>query len=842
MGNSPLVAFDFDMGLEPEEHIPGYVDMSFDLASMGIPETLWEDIDIFRMREDFDENEPAGAFEKYAADLSEDGKLTMSTTQNCSIWMTITAGLVKIKGLYAATAGVTVSTPVFVTVVIATLAAAAGGIAWYQNNEQHGHYDKDSTIKMEVRDKWKYDVLVDLKDTELSDRYSDKSIQSNVAELNTYAKKLREEAEKAYIRDIYKKADDGKTDIALFKYLKNRKRIEQLKKTIDKEEYIKAYFEKDEKFNELASSLQLPSSIQTTISLINDSYEYLKAHNIKIKSRVVEFDILPPSEMSALGLKVSSYSWPSYMQLNIGALVKGNRYTETGIDGFRLTCTHEFFHMCQEEYLFTKTKEAFEDTRLEEATAAVLERDASIYYYAQGIQTTNPDPEIGGDALGYVARKDQFCYSLPLNETPDEANKPGVVKTITSLGKTDRQNPWIDIGYTEADLIDFLRAKKGNVSIAAIMNAYADTFPHTRFVDILRSKEAFNIDKDDEWNKLYHEFMLTQIKEINEKTVGSAKLFPEYLGDYRRKIPDTGAVIEWKLTKDNISCAKRIDPNDMNNEKKYIVVLESEPKCKDDLFIRFFEENYEFKLGDRNYSEPMQKTTMVFYSEACRTNKEEPLTIRAICIFEPEQPAFSVSGQSISITTVEAPDELKKKGKVTALRTTAAYKDKTVIDDTPVVSDDPNKQLGKDVTIDISGLGNDIPKEDIVCKQAWVYVDADKNEYVGPEIEGILVDEDISGTWDLDIEVTYNSQIMGTFIDGYMNAVDMYGQMYGQDSISDVTDLGKMYEDGRKKAGKYEISPDQEKAIMWYRKSAKTSNYYARMAKEALERLGYVVE
>lgn len=54
--------------------------------------------------------------------------------------------------------------------------------------------------------------------------------------------------------------------------------------------------------------------------------------------------------------------------------------------------------------------------------------------------------------------------------------------------------------------------------------------------------------------------------------------------------------------------------------------------------------------------------------------------------------------------------------------------------------------------------------------------------------------------------------------------------------------VGKMYEDGRKTDDKYVIRPDLKKAISWYQISARMSNYYAKMAKEALERLGYTIE
>ncbi len=803
MGSTPLAAFDFDMGLEPEECIPGYVDMSFDLAALGVPENLWEDIDVYRQREEFDTNEPAGAFEKYAADLDKDGKLTMSTTQNCSIWLTLTAGFIKIKGLLAAAATTPLSGPVIAGAIIVVSTLAIGGIAWYKNDQQHGHFNKDSTIKIEIRDKWTYDIMVDLKDTEAADKYIGKNVQNSVKKLNEYSVELRKKAEKEYEKEVNKRASAGGQKDKWFGFIDTWSRANEIRKIFNKEEYIKAYFEKDKKFEELSKALEIPKSVQTTIAVINDAYDYMGAHKIKHKGRVVEFDICPPDYMKELGAKVSARTWPSYMNLNIKALVKGKQYDESGVDGFRLTCTHEYFHICQEEYVWiTKTKETFEDTRLEEATAAVLEKDASIYFYSKGIQKTNPDPAISGSALSYVKRDQTYCYGIPLNELPDPADNAGLKNKIKNIFTGREKDPWVDIGYTEADLIDFLRKKKGYVSIAAIMNSYTYTFPHTSFVDVLRSKRAFNIETDTEWNKLYHEFIMGQASGMALQNSIGIPIFPNYIEQARFEMPEDGSVITVKVSNDNTSGVRVIIPYMVSKtkteqiRKEYLAIVENDTK-DDGVQVKLLNGTYTDKYKGRNYTDIIDAATVLLYSVGEKGAKaNNVVTIKTILITAPEAPMFTVRGDSLSVSTKDAPDALKKEGKVTTLRTVITYKGKTITDDTLVGADVPEKKLGNDIDIDISGLGNIGSKEDIALKQAWVYVDKDKKEYVGPQIDGILVDDDISGTWDLDVEVNYNSQVLEQFVNGYMNAVDLYGQMYGQDSIADVTDIGKMYRDG----------------------------------------------
>ena len=54
--------------------------------------------------------------------------------------------------------------------------------------------------------------------------------------------------------------------------------------------------------------------------------------------------------------------------------------------------------------------------------------------------------------------------------------------------------------------------------------------------------------------------------------------------------------------------------------------------------------------------------------------------------------------------------------------------------------------------------------------------------------------------------------------------------------------VGEIFENGRKTDGKYVIKQNLEKAVYWYQKSSETNNYYARKAKEALDRLGYSIK
>ncbi|MCR4589449.1 MAG: zinc-ribbon domain-containing protein [Lachnospiraceae bacterium] len=765
LGSEILVAYDLDMGLEPEETIPGYVEMSFDLKEMGIPEELWEDIEIYRQREEFDEDEPEGSFERYASKLDDKGVLTVATTKNCPILITVAT---------------------YAVVSIGTLAVSFGTASAVNNyQEQMEHFDSDSSLLLKNRDKWSFDVRVNLKDTEFKNSPEGKEAIKKVKEINDYSIKLQKKAKEEYIREVNRMADDGKKGIAIVKWAQRQKRVKEIKKTLDESKFIKEYFEKDKKFKELSSELKIPESVEKTVEVINDSYEYINSQSIKLPGRAVEFDILP---IGAQGLKVSSLTWPSYMQLNSRALVQNGVYNPSEIDRFRLTCTHEFFHICQEEYApewKRNIKEIVEDTRFEEATAGVLEKDASIWFYNKGIQTTNPD-QASGLSLDYVARDQNYCYCVPLNELPKAT-------------KTDKMDdPWVDIGYTESDLIDYLRANKSMVSITALMNTYKVTKPQTRFVDILCSANTFNIDKGEEWRKLYQGFILTQVKDIINTAETGKKVFPKYFNDSEVSMSDKGDVAKWKTSDKNITAIRTLNPKiEGDKKKKYIVILETNDEFSEDkdIMLRLMNKEGEFIYKDRNYSDPVDSESMqVLYSRAYGSpDDSSPLMVYAICLFEPEAPHLSLTGAFAIVPTMKAPKKLKEEGKVTALRTVFSYKSKNVTKETPVDSDDPKNRLGEDIEMDISGLGEIRDPEELKCTQAWIYRDKKGKEYVGPEVEGIIDNDDISGTYNTSVVI--NDFALGdglyTVVGGFAGGIaKMFGADPTEDQIREAVNSG----------------------------------------------------
>ncbi len=740
VGSAPLVAYDFDLGLKPEEAIPGTVELSFDLKELGIPENLWGEIEIYRQKEaveGIEAEDPMDSFEKFVTDLSEEGTLTVSTSKNCAIWVAISALFVKVGAIMSIPLLPYVTVGGAITITVVYLLGRYWALPKYQRSEQYKSFKEDSTMRIEVREPYEYDVVVDLRNTELQDEYKDGgNYKNNQKALMDYSRELEDRAEKEYYKEITRRADNGKKEPVIIKWINTKKQREAAMKALDKASFMKEYIDNDEKLKELAARVEPPDSVKASIAMINQSYDYLKGSYIKLPKRVVEFDLLPSSAMGgkqSMGQKVKKLGIDSYMTLNIDTLVKNKTFNPEKADGFRLSCTHELFHVCQEEYV---ASEYSKDTRIEEATAGVLEMDASIHFHAEGIQTHDPDPEVSASDLDYVKRIENYCYGIPLNEYPlDYSNVSTKDKLI---GNTPS---WlINIGYTESDLIDFLRENKKYSSICRIMNNYMKDSGHVHFADIL--KKSFDIKSDDEWRELFQKFILSHETSITTETFSNghittdlAKCFPSV----QESISGKGDVYVWEFKDlENVAYVKRFlfkdNKKNVKNEKvskRYIAIAElDENSAKDkNVMFRLLDAGGGETVGDRNYTDPGISAMHVLFSNVYGKD-ERKLTLTFL--FEPDEPKMALNKEkgAVKVSAPKVPQKLRKYGKVTCLRTVIAdnKSGKQLKHDEPADSE----KLGKALIFKLSDLGSSYENADLSCKQAWVYVDKDGKEYEGP--------------------------------------------------------------------------------------------------------------
>ena len=65
---------------------------------------------------------------------------------------------------------------------------------------------------------------------------------------------------------------------------------------------------------------------------------------------------------------------------------------------------------------------------------------------------------------------------------------------------------------------------------------------------------------------------------------------------------------------------------------------------------------------------------------------------------------------------------------------------------------------------------------------------------LGPAYEDDTVDLDLTGTWELECESDYSSQMLDPIVEQYQQAIEQYGDLYGMDAISGLGDLAGYYQ------------------------------------------------
>lgn len=86
----PVLAFDLDAGLKPEETLPGPVRVQLDLAALGVPREIWPELAVARL-------DPAGTPE-FMSGRAQGGVLAFEARKNCPYVLSLLLGLVLAGG------------------------------------------------------------------------------------------------------------------------------------------------------------------------------------------------------------------------------------------------------------------------------------------------------------------------------------------------------------------------------------------------------------------------------------------------------------------------------------------------------------------------------------------------------------------------------------------------------------------------------------------------------------------------------------------------------------------------------------------------------------------------
>ena len=338
-----LKAWDIDAGLEPDATIPGYLDLTIDLDTLGIDESMYPDITVFRI----DGNDNLMEYDVKV----EGNKAYIRTNQNSSIVLSI--GLFTLVGVL--------------------------GLKMFQGleNREANQYFKSKNKQMLEFDSQNsfgsYVIQYAIEDIEpkLVDKYY------RIAELEV------ECFNDAY--NDYLKAggtEIGDKNASIKQICENNAKLAGI---LDQK--LKA----NKELNELKKSIEEPEIVTYTKRCIDIAYAYLAVQTqVHLPLYKVEFKC--QKDAGPLGEATNRNFSQGYIILRPASLISGDKESR---DDYLLTITHELFHLCQNRYrsIGAGVGDLKYDTDLikfDEIGAPIVERDALEYYKKKGYITTNP--------------------------------------------------------------------------------------------------------------------------------------------------------------------------------------------------------------------------------------------------------------------------------------------------------------------------------------------------------------------------------------------------------------------------------------------------------------------
>ena len=338
-----LKAWDIDAGLEPDATIPGYLDLTIDLDTLGIDESMYPNITAFRI----DGNDNLMEYDVKV----EENKAYFRTNQNSSIVLSI--GLFTLVGVL--------------------------GLKMFQGfeNREANKYFKDRNKQMLEFDSQNsfgsYVIQYAIEDIEpkLVDKYY------RIAELEV---ECFNDAYQQYLKSGGTEIGDKNASIK--QICENNAKLAGM---LDQK--LKA----NKELNELKKSIEEPEIITYTKRCIDIAYAYL-AIETQVHLPLYKVEFKCQKNAGPLGEATNRNFSQGYIILRPASLISGDKETR---DDYLLTITHELFHLCQNRYRSIGAgvgdlKYDTDLTKFDELGAPIVERDAFEFYKKKGYITTNP--------------------------------------------------------------------------------------------------------------------------------------------------------------------------------------------------------------------------------------------------------------------------------------------------------------------------------------------------------------------------------------------------------------------------------------------------------------------
>ena len=430
----PLMVFELDAGLKPDDRLPGDYEVTMDLDGMGIPRCLHDNVAILRGTG----SDKELAFSEYNTHV-KDGKLTFRSNRNSKLILGLRHRPEFIlKSFYH----MYFKNPL--TYFQEAMSTWGSGAI----ETIHMYYDDPTYITILVEhESGNFRLHFRFKDTENAqhfDKYcaNDKAFEKRINELEKEAHRLW----KAKVQEEVEKNQKGDKNFSFFKWAFSDKQVDAIKAGIKEETILDSLVSKDVKDGELARlqadpNGNLPESIENIINQIIRANQYLDAISLHKLDMFIDIFLVDDWATKAEGSAKTYWVYDGYMFLNY------KYYFDKGPDKTQVTFVHELGHLRQQGYYgMSASREA------QEATIVVLERDAARQWHKDGF--FEADPESIESEAAYMTGRDAYqYYGYPLDKA---FNTPSDCYTLASAIEGIREG----VGKKSTNMSSFISSFK----------------------------------------------------------------------------------------------------------------------------------------------------------------------------------------------------------------------------------------------------------------------------------------------------------------------------------------------------------------------------------------------
>ena len=434
--NKTLVVFDLDAGLKPDEHFPGDFNVTIDLDAWGIPKSLHDQVQVYRMVGKDDE------YLRYKTQISG-GKLSFRSNQNSFLIIVLgSAGLVASR--WAAR----------------TVFEVSGSPAkWVRRYFFH----EPTTLSVPFKDpSGDFLITFRFRDTENPDGFN--AFMANEDAFFERLEQLKKEADTKYENRVEEKMAKTEKGYSIWRKWFPDEQAKAILESIDKEAILKELVQKDSVLQRINAdpASQLPPSILKIKDRIILANQYLDSDGIH------PFDFEMPVYLvnsEVMGSEVSGtckkYNFCGNAFMLLKYEISELNSSAMAWECMLVTLVHEFFHGRQQSYYAYTMMGSCPA----ESTAAVLERDAAKQWYkVDTIKLRDPNSlcfDNNDDLLTDRTKTEIFGYPF------DDIN--GIFS-------------WTDeaTGYSMASAIEGIREGTGKKStgMLSFVDSYSIYGPH----------------------------------------------------------------------------------------------------------------------------------------------------------------------------------------------------------------------------------------------------------------------------------------------------------------------------------------------------------------------------